>query len=114
MIVATDLQEIHATTTSLPRKWDGMGWDGVRWHGLAWHSLCSQYLSVFASCHRRCQSGPWVRVLRLPLQPGFPTSCSRSNLLLYHNRPRGISDPHLWLSSRDLLSPRSLVNLVIL
>lgn len=51
-----------------------MGWDGLTWHDVAWHGLRSQqHLSVFVSCHRRRQSGPWVRVLLLTLQRGFPT-----------------------------------------
>lgn len=61
-----------------------------------------------------------IRSLHLSAAPSTATSffhlslCSRLSLLLYQYRPKGTSDPHLWLCRGDLLSPRSLVKLVIL
>lgn len=61
-----------------------------------------------------------IQSLLLCAAPGTATSfshlffCSRLSLLLYYYRPKGTSDPQLWLCCGDLLSPRSLVNLVIL
>ena len=96
-----------------------MGWGGMAWHGMAWHGMAYVANNISLSLCELSQKAS-VGSLGTCAAPDIATRfshlsfCSRSNLLLYHNRPRGISDPHLWLSSRDLLSPHSLVNLVIL